>query len=94
MMRGIPQCYIPSFVDIGWPVPEKQIFEGFFYHIRAWRQSWSCDPDAAKKLCSPSQRGALIGQAVSEKKIFERCERQKMVLNEYPESVLRAKIRK
>ena len=21
-----------------------------FYHIKAWRQSWSCDPDAAKKL--------------------------------------------
>ena len=25
-----PECYIPSFVEIGLPVPEKKIFEGFF----------------------------------------------------------------
>ena len=25
-----PQCYIPSFVEIGPPVPEKKIFERFF----------------------------------------------------------------
>ena len=24
-----PQCYIPSFVEIGLPVPEEKIFEGF-----------------------------------------------------------------
>ena len=24
-----------------------------FYHIWAWRPSWSCDPDAANKLSFP-----------------------------------------
>ena len=33
------------------PVLEKKILKGF-YHIWAWRPSWSCDPDAAKKLSS------------------------------------------
>ena len=30
MMGWSPQCYIPSFVEISPPVPEKKIFEGFF----------------------------------------------------------------
>ena len=30
MMGWSPGCYIPSFVEIGLPVPEKKIFEGFF----------------------------------------------------------------
>ena len=30
MMGWSPQCYIPSFVEIGLPVPEKNIFVGFF----------------------------------------------------------------
>ena len=25
-----PKCYIPSYKEIGLPVPEKKIFEGFF----------------------------------------------------------------
>ena len=29
MMGWSPRCYIPSFVEIGPPVPEKKIFEGF-----------------------------------------------------------------
>ena len=29
-MGWSPQCNIPSFVEIGLPVPEKKIFEGFF----------------------------------------------------------------
>ena len=29
MMDWSPQCYIPSSVEIGSPVPEKNIFEGF-----------------------------------------------------------------
>ena len=29
-----------------------KIFEAF-YHIWAWRPSWSCDPDAANKLSFP-----------------------------------------
>ena len=40
MMGMSPRCYIPSFVEIGPPVPEK-ILKGF-YHIWAWRPSWSC----------------------------------------------------
>ena len=30
MMGWSPQCYIPSFVEFGPPVPEEKIFEGFF----------------------------------------------------------------
>ena len=30
MMGWSPRCYIPSFVEIGLPVPEKKIFKGFF----------------------------------------------------------------
>ena len=30
MVGWSPGCYIPSFVEIGLPVPEKKIFEGFF----------------------------------------------------------------
>ena len=47
-----------------------------FYHIWAWRPSWSCDPDAANKLLFPLPKEAphkiwlLIGQAVLEKKMF------------------------
>ena len=29
MMDWNPRCYIPSFVEIGLPVPEKKIFKGF-----------------------------------------------------------------
>ena len=32
-------------------------FEGF-YHIWAWRPSWSCNPDAVKKLLSPLPKEA------------------------------------
>ena len=35
---------MPSFVEIGQPVPEEKIFEGF-YQIWAWQPSWSCDLD-------------------------------------------------
>ena len=33
MMGWSPQCYIPSFVEIGPPVPEKKIFEGFLPYM-------------------------------------------------------------
>ena len=42
MVGWSPQSYIPSFVEIGLPVPEKKILKGF-YHIGVWRPSWSCD---------------------------------------------------
>ena len=54
-----------------------------FYHIWAWRPSWSCDPDAANKILFPPTQGgstynlALIGPAVSEKKMFEHCGRRR-----------------
>ena len=33
MMGWSPQCYIPSFVEIGLPVPEKKIFKGFLPYM-------------------------------------------------------------
>ena len=33
---------MPKFVEIGPPVQEKKILK-YFYHIWAWRPSWSCD---------------------------------------------------
>ena len=41
-----------KFREIGLPVQEKKIFSGF-YHIWAWRPSWSCDQDPANKLSFP-----------------------------------------
>ena len=50
MMGLSPQCYITSNKVIGPLVLERKIFEVFFYHIWAWRPSWSCYPDPANKL--------------------------------------------
>ena len=33
MMGWSPQCYIQSFEEIGPPVPEKEIFEGFLPYM-------------------------------------------------------------
>ena len=33
MMGWSPQCYIPSFVEICLPVPEKKIFKGFLPYM-------------------------------------------------------------
>ena len=33
MMGWNPRCYIPSFVEIGLPVPEKKIFKGFLPYV-------------------------------------------------------------
>ena len=65
-----------SFKIIGLLVLEKKIFKSF-YHILAWRPSWSCDLDHLYKLSfslskeAPHKNLALIGQAVSEEKMFE-----------------------
>ena len=79
MMGRSPRFNIPSFVEIGLLVPEKKILKGF-YHISAWRSSWSCDPDAVNKVSFPYPwrihiKFAIIGQVVSEEKIFEKCVR-------------------
>ena len=67
---------MPSFKIIGLLVLEKKIFKGF-YHIWAWRPSWSCDLDHLYKLSFPLPKEApLIGQALSEEKIFENGGRQ------------------
>ena len=44
-----------KFVEIGQPVPEENVFKGF-YHIWAWRPSWSCDLDHLYKLWFPFPR--------------------------------------
>ena len=51
------RCHIPSFVEIGPPVPEKKIFKGF-EHFWAWRPSWSCDLDHLYKLSFPFPKEA------------------------------------
>ena len=33
MIGWSPRCYIPSFVEIGLPVPEKKIFKGFLPYV-------------------------------------------------------------
>ena len=76
MMDRSPKCYIPSFVEIGLLVLEKKIFKGF-YHIWAWRPSWSCDQHHVNKFsCSLYlkffiQNLVQNGTVVSEKIWFE-----------------------
>ena len=49
----------------------RTFFKGF-YHIWAWRPSWSCDLDFLYTHWFPLPIDASLGgQAVSEKKIFE-----------------------
>ena len=68
-------------MEIGPPVPEKRRFLKSFNHIWAWRPSWSCDLHAANKISFPLPKEAphnlaLVGQVVSDKKMFEHCERR------------------
>ena len=55
MMGRSPQYYIPGFVEIGLPVPEKKIFEGFLPYIWAWRPSWSSDQHHVNNFSYPSR---------------------------------------
>ena len=48
---------MPSFKIIGLLVLEKKIFKSF-YHIWAWRPSWSCDLDHLYKLSFPLPKKA------------------------------------
>ena len=48
---------MPSFKIIGLLVLEKKIFKGF-YHIWAWRPSWSGDLDYLYKLSFPLPKEA------------------------------------
>ena len=42
MMGRSPRCYIPSFVEIGLPVLEKKIFEGFYHMSLVMRKPEFC----------------------------------------------------
>ena len=68
-----PRCYIPSLVKIGPPVLEK-ILKGF-YHIWAWRPSWSCDQHHVNEfslyLKAFTQNLVQNGSVFSEKIWFE-----------------------
>ena len=71
MMGWSPGCYIPSLVEIGLPVPEKKILKGF-YHIWAWRPSWSCDKHHVIRFAFPFIKNLVqIGKVASEKIRFE-----------------------
>ena len=77
MMGRSPRLYIPSFVEIGPPVLEKKICEGF-YHIYGHggdlgHVTWTI----CTKFGSPSQGGsaknlASIGKVVLEENIFDK----------------------
>ena len=60
-MGWSPRCYIPSYLKIGLPVPEK-IFEGFFtiYGRGGHLGHVTCDPDATNKLSVPLPKEAHI----------------------------------
>ena len=75
MMGWSSQYYITSFVEIGLSVPEKKILIGF-YHLGAWRPSWSCDQHHVVRFSFPwtfayIQGLVQIGTVVSEKNQFE-----------------------
>ena len=64
-------------MEIGQPVLEKKIFEWFLPYMGV-ATILVCDLDFGIKLSSPLPMDAphkitLIGRAVSEKKIFEKC---------------------
>ena len=75
MMGRSPRCYLPSLVKIGQPVPEKRFLKGF-YHIWAWRPSWSCDQHHDQIFISLYLKAFIknlvqIGKVVSEEIRFE-----------------------
>ena len=58
-------------MEIGPPVLEKKILEGF-YHIWAWRPSWSCDLNFAIKLEMPLPKEASHKISTRSAKRFQR----------------------
>ena len=76
MMGWSPQCYIPS----SWKSASRfwrRRFLKSFYHIWAWRPSWSCDQHHVNKFSFTLYLKAFIqnlvqnGTVVSEKICFE-----------------------
>ena len=81
MMDWSPQCYIPSFVEIGLLVLEKKIFEGFLPYMGVAAILVMSPRCREQNFVPPIQGGstynlALIGQAVSEMKMSEHCGRR------------------
>ena len=73
MMGWSPECYVPSYVEIGPLVPEKKTLEGFLPYIWVWWPSWSCDQHHVIRflfcihLKAFIQNLVQIGTVVSEK---------------------------
>ena len=81
MISRSHRCYIPSFLKIGMPVPEK-IFEEILPYMGVAAILIMRSRCHEKLFVPPIQGGftynlALIGPAVSEKKMFEHCERHR-----------------
>ena len=60
-----------KFMEMCPPVPEKRVFKGF-YHIGAWRQSWSCDQYATNKTSLLVPKEALHKIWLSSGKRFQK----------------------
>ena len=58
MMGWSPQCVIPSFVEIGLPVPEKKIFEGFLPYMGVGGHLCHVSKSAVNKLSYPLPKEA------------------------------------
>ena len=64
MMGWSPRCYIPRFVEIGLPSPEKKIFKGFLAHLSQrltseligypWIRRPSVRPSSSSSVVRPS----------------------------------------
>ena len=78
MMGRSPQCYIPSFVEIGLSVPEKKNFEGFLLYMGVAAILVMC-PASCHQIFISFYLEAFIqnlvqnGPVVSEKIRFEFC---------------------
>ena len=75
MMGRSPQCYIPSFVEIGVLVPEKKTVEGFLPYmgvaaILVMRLGCREQTFVPPTNVGSTQNLTLIGRAISEKKQF------------------------
>ena len=76
MMVWMPRCYIPSFVEIDQPVPEKKIFEEFLAYmgVAAILVMWpaSCHQIFISLYLKAFMKNLVqIGTVVSEKMRFE-----------------------
>ena len=78
MIGRIPRLYIPSFVESARRFRRRRFLKGF-YHIWAWRPSWSCDLDHLYKLWFPLPKEAPHKIWLGLAKWFQRRRSLKMV---------------